>query len=274
VLIKRHSGSPGQRLKAIREVLGITTRDVQDLSDTLSRARGNREHYISHSSLTGIENSGWTPSIYKLYTLSVIYQMSYVDIMLMFGIDLEEISKAQLAVKLPKTHLVTSRVYDSERLVEFPEKFDNAVRLEETNLVSRMVQTWGEVPISFIQHLSIREHLYGYIGLEDYTLYPLIRPGSFVQIDESDSKIRTHSWENEFERPIYFLELHDSYACGWCQLEDGMLSIVPHPFSQRPVRHLSHPKDVEVVGRVTGVAMPLVRPAARTLPAIEESSAG
>jgi len=270
VLVRRHSGSPGQRLKAIREILGITTRDVQELSSTISRARGNPEHYISHSSLTGIENSGWTPSIYKLYTLSVIYQVSYVDIMLMFGIDLEEISKAQLAVKLPKTHLVTTKVYDPERPVSFPIKFDPAVRLEDTNLLPRMVQSWGEVPISFIQHLGIREHLYGYVGLEDYTLYPLIRPGSFVQIDEADSKIRTHSWENEFERPIYFLELRDGYACGWCQLQDGILSIVPHPFSQRPVRHLSHPKEVEIVGRVTGVAMPLVKPEARALPAMEE----
>jgi len=45
-----------------------------------------------------------------------------------------------------------------------------------------MVELWGEVPIALIQHLDIRHSQYGYVGLEDYTLYPLLRPGSFVQM--------------------------------------------------------------------------------------------
>jgi len=62
-------------------------------------------------------------------------------------------------------------------------RFDPGARIEESNLLSRMVQTWGE-------YLSIRsesgpsEISLRFIGMDDYTLYPMIRPGAFVQIDD------------------------------------------------------------------------------------------
>jgi hypothetical protein len=48
---------------------------------------------------------------------------------------------------------------------------------------------------------------YGVIGLTDFTMWPLIRPGSIVQIDGSQRKVLPIKWENEHERPIYFIEL-------------------------------------------------------------------
>jgi len=46
-----------------------------------------------------------------------------------------------------------------------------------------LIETWGKVPLEFIQHLDLRHRLYGFVGFGDYTLYPLLRPGSFVEID-------------------------------------------------------------------------------------------
>jgi len=40
----------------------------------------------------------------------------------------------------------------------------------------------------------------GIIGLEDRTLYPLLRPGSFVQIDASIKKILPLKWQTDYER--------------------------------------------------------------------------
>jgi hypothetical protein len=54
---------------------------------------------------------------------------------------------------------------------------------------------------------------YGYVGTRDYTLFPVIPPGSFVQIDPSRRKIETGRCASELERPVYFVEFHDEYAC-------------------------------------------------------------
>jgi len=261
-------GPPGQRLKALREALGISGRDVQTYSLLIARSQGNKRYCISHSSLVEIENSTRVPSVHKLFTLSALYRFNFVDLLLFFGIDLDQITTARLAVKLPKTHLVPSEIYDTERRVSFPVRFDPGARIEESNLLSRMVQTWGEIPIAFVQNLGIRKYLYGFIGMDDYTLYPMIRPGAFVQIDDGDTKIQSESWENEFERPIYFFQLRDDYACGWCELEGKVLSIIPHSLSGRKTRQFNYPDDIDVVGRVVAVAMPFRRkPARSSLPA-------
>ena len=261
-------GPPGQRLKALREALGISGRDVQTYSLLIARSQGNKRYCISHSSLVEIENSTRVPSVHKLFTLSALYRINFVDLLLFFGIDLDQITTARLAVKLPKTHLVPSEIYDTERRVSFPVRFDPGARIEESNLLSRIVQTWGEIPIAFVQNLGLRKYLYGFIGMDDFTLYPMIRPGAFVQIDDQDTRIDPDPGENEFERSIYFFQLREGYAYGWCRLDGNVLSIMPHPLSRVQSRQFIHPDDIDVVGRVVAVAMPLKRkPVRSSLPA-------
>ncbi len=55
--------------------------------------------------------------------------------------------------------------------------------LDQTRLVFRIVREWGTVPCAFIRHVDMPHRLYGYIGLEDYTMDPLLPPGTFVEID-------------------------------------------------------------------------------------------
>ena len=105
--------------------------------------------------------------------------------------------------------------------------------------------------------------MYAYIGLEDYTMYPLLRPGSLVMIDGERRQIASDGWNNEYERPIYLVELRDGYVCGWCNVSKSHITIVPHPVSKTPLRSFSLATEAEVIGQVVGVAMRLV-PQART----------
>jgi len=43
--------------------------------------------------------------------------------------------------------------------------------MEKTNLLARVVEKWDQIPVGFLQHLDLRKSVYGYIGLEDYTLF-------------------------------------------------------------------------------------------------------
>jgi hypothetical protein len=123
-----------------------------------------------------------------------------------------------------------------------------------------MVDIWGDIPVPLLRHLDLRRYLYGYIGLEDRTMAPLIPPGSFVQIDAKQMRVkkslaRKSPGQSQFGRPIYFVDIRDGYACGWCQIEDGQLTLVPHPDSPEKIRTFRHPAEAEIVGRVTGIAM-------------------
>ncbi len=253
-----HPRPPGDQLRKLRIRLGITTRDVESLSLRIAEEEKNPEFQISNAWLTQLENSDSVPSIYKLYSLSVIYHVKFTDLLLYFGVDLQKVTQHQLLAPLANTHLTNLEVYDSDKTVSFPVRFDRSFDLDNTNLLARMVEVWGEVPVALLQHLDLRHNLYGYIGLQDFTLHPLLRPGSFVQVDQRVRKIQPQRWRTEFDRPVYFVELRDGYACSWCELQDGRLLLLPHPLSPCSVRSLDYGRDAEIIGQVTAVAMRLV----------------
>ena len=248
---------PNEQLKDLRGRLGITTRDVAEFSQKIAETEGNPEFQISNAWLTQIENSDSVPSIFKLYSLSAIYRLKFTDLLSLYGLDTQKLALHQLAAPLPHTHLASLEVYDAQRTVCFPVRFDRSFDLDSTNLLSRMVEIWGEVPIALIQHLDIRHGQYGFIGLQDFTLYPLLRPGSFVQIDPRVRRVQPQRWRTEFDRPIYFVEMREGYACAWCDLLEGQLLLLPHPLSPCSVRKLNYGTDAEIVGQVTAVAMRL-----------------
>lgn len=250
------SPDAGKRLRAERLRARLSTRAVQKLSQQIAQEKGdNQDYYISHGWLTEVENGKFTPSIYKLYSLSLIYKCSYLKIMSFFGINILDAPREQRLVSLPHTHLIGSNLELPGQTIMLPLELRRNVELAKTNLVSRMFETWGGIPIALLQQMDLRECLCGYIGLEDYTLYPLIRPGSFVEIDERQNKVKAGSWQNEFDRPIYFVELRNGYACSWCELEGNQLMLVPCPQSRGQVRQLRYPTEADIVGRVTAVTM-------------------
>ncbi len=247
----------GEHLKEMRNRLGISLRQVEEYSQRIAQIEKNEEFSISNAWLTQVEHKLSIPSIYKIYSLSVIYRVKFNDLLMLYGVDLEKIGKYQAETALPNTHLANVEVYDNGRPVSFPVRFDPGFKPDRTNLMSRMVEIWGEVPIAMIQQMDFRNTIYGYIGMEDYTLYPLLRPGSFVQIDDRQKKIQKYPWRTEFDRPIYFVELRDGYACSWCELQGSQLTLLPHPLSQCGVRTFDL-ADVDIIGRVTAVAMRIV----------------
>jgi hypothetical protein len=246
----------GKQLRVERLRARLSTRAVQKLSQQIAQEKdNNQDYYISHGWLTDVENGQFTPSIYKLYSLSLIYRCSYLKIVGFFGINILEVAKEQRLVSPPNTHLIDSSLEPPGQTMVLPLDLRDSVELARTNLVSRMFETWGQIPVALLQQIDLRDSLCGYIGLEDFTLYPLIRPGSFVEIDARQNKVKSRSWQNEFDRPIYFVELRGGYACSWCELDGSQLILIPCPQSRGQIRQVRYPTEADIVGRVTAVTM-------------------
>src|SRR5438093_446547 len=125
-----------------------------------------------------------------------------------------------------------------------------------TNL-GRMVEQWGLVPFAYLAQFANSDFTYGYIGMQDFTMFPILPPGSFIQVDEARNKVVEGSWRSEYERPIYFVETRDGHTCCWCSMRREDIVLQSHPLSPVPVRILRHPQEAEVLGQVVGVAMKL-----------------
>jgi hypothetical protein len=120
-----------------------------------------------------------------------------------------------------------------------------------------MIQRWGKLPLTLLNSLDMKSYRYAFIGSEDWTMYPLIQPGSLILIDDTHRKVVNTGWANEFERPIYFFEHRKGFACSWCTLQESQLVLQPHPASMCYPEVFSYPTDIDVLGQVVGVAMRL-----------------
>lgn len=250
----------GKKLRAERARVSLSTRDVQELSQRIAREKNNQEYYISHAWLTDAENGKFTPTLYKLYSLTLIYNCNVFDMMAFFGINFLDVVREQRLVRLRRTHLLGSGLELPGQKIVVPVDLRKDVELARTNLLSRMFEACAQIPVELLQPLDPERCVCGYIGLEDHTLDPIIRPGSVVAIDVRQNKVRMSGWRNVMDRPIYFVELRDGYACCWCELDGNHLILIPCPESPVQVRQVRYPTDGDIVGRVTAVSMPLVEP--------------
>lgn len=248
--------SAGKKLREMREQIGMTLRDVEEASTRLAEVRGIEDYIMNPSRLSDIETKGVVPSIYRLYALSVIYRADFAEILKLYGVDLGS-TAADLALFRPaKTHRL--EIIGNRGSVNIPVKLDPGFDLRITTNLGRMIENWGLVPLQYLQELVKEKYTYGYIGSEDLTMYPLLLPGSFIQIDEDRSRVREGNWRSEIERPIYFLETREGYLCAWCSLRPGEIVLQPHPLSPVAPRILKHPQEAEVIGQVVGIAMRLL----------------
>lgn len=247
--------TPGQKLRTIREELGLTIRDVETASARIAARHENDDFAIPLSRLSDIETKGVVPSIYRLYTLAVIYRRDVRELLAMYRVDMND-AAADLAMAEPrKSH--RSEVLESATAAEIPVRVDPGFDLRRTANLGRMIERWGLVPLSYVAQFAKTEYTYGYVGTEDFTMYPILLPGSFIQIDESKNVVENRVWRSEYERPIYFVETREGYTCAWCALRKDQLILQPHPLSPVPVRVLRHPHEAEVIGQVVGLAMKL-----------------
>ena len=247
--------SAGKKLRDLREHMGLTLRDVELSSTSLAESRGIEEFVINPSRLSDIETKGVIPSIYRLYVLSVIYRADFTELLRLYGVDLS-FTAADFAICSPgKTHRI--EMAEGRGNVQVPTKLDPGFDIKRSTDLGRMIESWGTVPMQYLQELSKKKYIYAYVGMEDLTMYPLLLPGSFVQVDEGRSRVEEKKWRSELERPIYFVETREGHVCCWCSVRRGEIILQSHPLSPVPARILKHPQDAEVVGQVVGVAMRL-----------------
>ena len=235
-------------------------REVQEASSVIASEEVNEHFYVSAARLAQIENETSMPSVFKLFTLCSIYGLVLHDVLSKYGVNANHTHNYETRFLPEATRTISSEIHGSMETITIPVRLDPTFRLETTQLINRAVALWGEIPASFLLRAKPRQHTYGFIGLTDRTMFPLLRPGSLVMIDPQRRRIQQNGWTNEFERPIYFVELRDGYRCAWCQVDGPRLMLIPHPISSLPVQSFSLASEVDVLGRVVGVAMRLTPP--------------
>ncbi len=230
-------------------------RDVELRAARLAENLGNEEYAIPMSRLSDMETKGVVPSVYRMYSLAAIYRVEFLEFMSWYGIDLSRMPQDMSACEPRRTHRALPVPANH---VEIPVRTDPSLDLRRTSNIGRLIEKWGIVPLSQLKSLFDSGFTYGYIGSEDYTMYPLLLPGTFVQVDESKTEVAPPgTWRSEYERPIYFVETREGHICSWCSIKGDCVILQPHPLSNVPVRIFRNGQEAEILGQVVGIAMRL-----------------
>jgi transcriptional regulator with XRE-family HTH domain len=254
---------PGERLRRARERLKLTYRDVEQASHQVAARRGNSDFQISLSRLAAIENNGRTPTIYRLYSLCAIYHLDLQQVLDWYGVPAGRLTAEALEVPLPETHLLHAGANGhAGASISLPAEADYG----KTTFLNHFLRDCGKVAFDFMEGTTRPPHCYGLVGLEDWSMFPILRPGSLVLIDDKRRRIARGGWTTEFNRPIYFLEHRDRFLCGWCTPGTGSLAVQPHPSSHKSPEIFQYPGEIEVIGQVTAVVMLLERPKTEQYP--------
>jgi len=246
----------GRKLKQARERLNLRYRDVEQASQKLAEIHGNSEFTVALSRLADIENKGTVPSLYRLYSLCAIYRLDILEVMEWYEVDISRLPSDAVEIELEATHSVGFST-TAHGVIQVPLSLDPGLDMKRTTFLSRMIQRWGTLPLVLMNGLDLRNHRYAFLGTEDWSMYPLLHPGSLLLVDETRRKIASSGWTNELDRPIYFLEHRVGHACGWCSLSGDQLVVIPHPASRHEPQVYTYPEEIEVIGQVSGVAMRL-----------------
>ena len=243
----------GQQLKCLRHRRNITVREVEQASRRIADVKGDKRFFISNGWLAQLENGVSEPSICKLFSLSVIYHANFLDLVRMYNVDVDDKEKYEPVANPHLTQLISETHNGNGQSLSSPLHSERLTSLvSELDVKSAAQLAGGED--------SASSGIDGHLGSSDFTMHPMIRPGSLVKIDTNQDKLTSGSWPNEYERPIFFIELRNAYACGWCELQGNQLLIIPHPSSPAGVRRFTYPREAEIVGRVVGYSTNCVGP--------------
>ena len=131
-----------------------------------------------------------------------------------------------------------------------------AILQDPESATHRLLRMWGDVPLLLMLDVDWDRGPLVLIGAADGMMWPVLPPGSLLQLDQTVRTISDGSFP-EFERPIYLIEYRNRFFCCHAQRRGDTLRLISHRESQWPADIPIPFKEARVRGQVTPIFRPL-----------------
>jgi len=120
----------------------------------------------------------------------------------------------------------------------------------------RLLEAWTSVPLLMMLDVDWELGPLVLIGLEDLMMWPLLPPGTLLQLNKKRRKIVEGNW-SEFDRPVYLIEYRGRFHCCYAQRKGDAVLLISH--HESPVRAIWSvaSKEIKVRGQLTLIFRPL-----------------
>lgn len=131
-----------------------------------------------------------------------------------------------------------------------------AVLENPASATRRLLAAWAEIPLLLMLDIDWDRGPLVIIGLADYMMWPLLPPGTLLQLDTRMRTINAGAW-SEFQRPVYLIEHKNKFYCCHAQRKGATLLLISHAESPSPPTTSIPFKDARVRGQLTPIFRPL-----------------
>jgi len=116
----------------------------------------------------------------------------------------------------------------------------------------RLLTAWSDAPLLLMLEVDWKRGPLVLVGLQDRMLWPLVTPGSLLQLDPKVRTVEGGAW-SEFERPIYLIEYKGKFHCCHAQRRGNTLRLISHAESPAPPAIPVPSKEARVRGQLTPI---------------------
>jgi hypothetical protein len=127
---------------------------------------------------------------------------------------------------------------------------------DPTSAMRHILDVWSDIPILLMLDIDWDRGPLVLIGTADRMMWPLLPPGSLLQLDQKVKTVVNGSWP-EFERPIYLIESKGKFFCCHAQRRGETLRLISHGESPASPSISVPFKEAKVRGQVRPVFRPL-----------------
>jgi hypothetical protein len=127
---------------------------------------------------------------------------------------------------------------------------------DPASAMRHLLSVWSDVPVLLMLDIDWDRGPLVLIGLSDRMMWPLLPPGSLLQLDPKVRTIAGGTW-SEFERPVYLIEYRGRFYCCHAQRRRETLRLISHAESPAPPAISIPFKEAKVRGQLAPIFRPL-----------------
>jgi hypothetical protein len=128
--------------------------------------------------------------------------------------------------------------------------------LQDPGATRSLLSVWAHVPVPLMLDVDWERGPLVLVGLSDRMMWPLLPPGSLLQLDQRIRNVVNGKW-SEFERPVYLIEYRGRFYCCHAERRRETLRLISHHESPEPPSVSIPMKEAKVRGQVNLIFRPL-----------------
>ena len=257
---RRHMSQPNtdlaDRVRSILAGKGLTlSQTSQRLETTYGRSS---PYFVPHNFYYDLRAGSFSPSIQQIIALSRITEYRLADWLRVFGVEIENIARFQVALPSRRTMLLDSSLVDPYAWVPWFENRGSDLPAPPVAPLGQLLRSSGMKQIRSLLNNNTTRFLYAKIGYQDALAYPDLVPGSIVRVNpdtSNDIAPRASRASSQF-----FLIEHSKglFCCRLRAIGEDAFVPVSTKLSYGQIE-LRHPQETRLVGVVDLELRPSLR---------------